>query len=114
MTRDDKKNDDFGPSSSRSFLQAQVMIISCAFQKNWDFSGSFHTIYGFELPGLIKKSDNLCILGCFWSSDVLLEHNNWNSFGLTYLSHHSQYDDHRIEFSIVQSDMQPNLFFDDI
>lgn len=28
-----------GPSSSRSFLHAQVMIISCAFQKNWDFSG---------------------------------------------------------------------------
>ncbi|KAJ6901819.1 hypothetical protein NC651_019559 [Populus alba x Populus x berolinensis] len=24
-----------------SFLQAQVMIISCAFQKNWDFSGRF-------------------------------------------------------------------------
>lgn len=48
MTRDDKKNDGFGfsfsnliagPSSSRSFLHAQVMIISCAFQKNWDFSG---------------------------------------------------------------------------
>jgi hypothetical protein len=28
-----------GPSLSRSFLHAQVMIISCAFQKNWDFSG---------------------------------------------------------------------------
>ncbi|KAB5544118.1 hypothetical protein DKX38_012230 [Salix brachista] len=35
----------------------------------------FIQIYCFEFLGLMMKSDNPCILGCFWSIDVWLDIN---------------------------------------
>uniref|UniRef100_A0A3N7FTM2 S-acyltransferase n=1 Tax=Populus trichocarpa TaxID=3694 RepID=A0A3N7FTM2_POPTR len=62
------------------------MILACSGHDN-------QLCFSEELEFQWKNSyeDFFC---CFWSNDVWLEHNIWNSFGLAYLPHVLQYDNH--------------------